>query len=113
MGFLSKYERRVLTGFCIVMLCGLLLRPFERRQARFLFFIAELEKKSFHPVFDLNTVTFDELENVRGVGRNNAEWIIRHRLKHGPYQNVDQLEEVEGLRRRTAEKIRKYFYIAR
>lgn len=111
MSFLSKYEKRILAGFCAVMLCGLLLKPFERRRAGFLSFIARLEKKDFHPVFDLNTVTFDELEHV--IGRNNAEWIIRHRLKYGPYKNIDELKKVEGLRSRTAEKIRKYFYVAR
>lgn len=95
------------------MLCGFLLTPFERRQAGFLRVIAGIEQKSFHPTFDLNTVTFDELENVGGIGRNNAEWIIRHRLEHGPYQNVNELTEVDGLRRRTAEKIRKYFYVTR
>lgn len=113
MAFFSKYERRILAWFCVVMLCGLLLTPFEKRQAGFLRFIARLEEKSFHPVFDLNSVTFDELENVDGIGRNNAEWIIRHRLDYGPYENVDELTEVEGLPRRTAERLRAYFYVTR
>ncbi|WP_422134180.1 ComEA family DNA-binding protein [Endozoicomonas sp. ALD040] len=47
-------------------------------------------------VVNVNTATVQELdEKLIGVGRRTAEEIVKHRKAHGPYKNMDDLDQVK------------------
>lgn len=46
---------------------------------------------------NLNTATFDELVELPGIGDALAKAILTHRLYVGPFQAVDDLEDVRGI----------------
>lgn len=52
-------------------------------------------------VIELNTADSFELESIRGIGPYLAARIVRYRNKLGGFYDVDQLEEVYGMRAET------------
>jgi competence protein ComEA len=46
---------------------------------------------------NLNTATIDELDQLPGVGEVIARRIISYRQKHGRFQSIDELKEIEGI----------------
>ena len=48
-------------------------------------------------VINVNTATLQELQNLPGVGPALAERIIDHRQEFGPFENIDDLDEVSGI----------------
>ncbi len=46
---------------------------------------------------DLNSATVQELVALPEIGETLAEAIVRHREAHGPFANVDELLDVQGI----------------
>lgn len=51
---------------------------------------------------DINKASKEELMNLNGIGEKNAESIIKHR----PYKNIYELNNIEGIGNRTFEGIK-------
>lgn len=48
-------------------------------------------------VLNLNSASAQQLENLNGVGPKIAEKIVAHREKSGPFTDISQLTEVNGI----------------
>ncbi|MGI9279273.1 MAG: ComEA family DNA-binding protein [Endozoicomonas sp.] len=47
-------------------------------------------------VVNVNTATVQELDDkLIGVGKRTAEEIVKHRKEHGPFKNMDDLDQVK------------------
>lgn len=55
---------------------------------------------------DINTATVEELDPLPGIGPVIADRIVDYRLEHGPFQTLEELEQVEGISMRMVEKLR-------
>jgi competence protein ComEA len=55
---------------------------------------------------NINTATATELDTLPGIGPAKAEAIIQYRTEHGPFQHVDQLQEVPGIGEKTLQNLR-------
>jgi competence protein ComEA len=55
---------------------------------------------------NVNTADEAELEELSGIGEVLAAAIVEYREKNGPFESVDQLEEVSGIGPATLEEIR-------
>jgi len=60
---------------------------------------------------DLNKATAADLDALPGIGPALAKRIIDYRLAHGPYKNIEDLEEVSGIGPKKLEKIKPYVII--
>lgn len=61
---------------------------------------------------DLNTATEAELESLPRVGPALARRIVEHRVSHGPYRTVDELDAVKGVGPRLLERLRPLVRVA-
>lgn len=61
---------------------------------------------------DINTAPQSELEAVRGIGPVKARAIVDHRTVHGPFRNLDDLDDVRGFGKATIEKLRGELVVA-
>ena len=55
---------------------------------------------------NINTATQTELESLSGIGPVIAKAIIQYRLENGPFEKIEEIQEVSGIGPVTFEKIR-------
>jgi competence protein ComEA len=53
---------------------------------------------------NLNKATVEELSQLKGIGMKYAERIVQYRDKNGPFKNVEDLLNVQGIGPKTLEK---------
>lgn len=79
--------------------CGLVARHIES---------ARVEGVPFaEPVrFDPNVASIAELALLPGIGRGRAAAIVLHRVRHGPFERIDDLGRVDGIGPKTVDRLR-------
>lgn len=58
-------------------------------------------------VIDLNKASQIELETLTGIGPTKAKAIIEYRKTHGGFNNIEELQKVDGIGPSTYKKISK------
>jgi len=95
--FLSRNEQRVVQLFVALLILGLPLQQvfdtWPAVRSRISFF----DQVDVPRIWDINTITFDELVEIPGVGRTTAERIIRYRTEVGKFQQVEELVNIPGI----------------
>lgn len=61
--------------------------------------------------FDLNTASLSELDQLPRIGPVIASRIISYREQHGPFRDVNDLLEVNGIGEKTLSGLKPYLYI--
>ena len=59
-------------------------------------------------VIDVNRADSYDLQRLPGIGEKRAQDIIAYREAHGPFQSVEQLEQVSGIGPVILENLREY-----
>ncbi|MEE6449763.1 helix-hairpin-helix domain-containing protein [Gottfriedia acidiceleris] len=60
---------------------------------------------------DINHASQSELENIPGVGPAKAKNILDYIDKNGPFTSIEQLESVNGIGKKSLEKMTPYIFI--
>ena len=55
---------------------------------------------------NINTATTDMLMTLKGIGQTRAEDIIAYREKHGSFQKIEDIMQVDGIKQGTYDKIK-------
>ena len=59
-------------------------------------------------VIDINTADVYDLQRLPGIGEKRAQAIMDYREEHGPFQSVDELDNVEGIGEGILSGLREY-----
>lgn len=68
--------------------------------------ISTTPKPSAVRLIDVNAASLSELDLLPGIGPALGQRIIDYRGEHGPFEHVDELQEVSGIGPRTLDKMR-------
>jgi len=69
-------------------------------------------EKLDHLKLDLNESALGELAQVPGIGKSIASEIVNYRKAFGGFTNLDEIEKIKGVGKKTAEKIRPHLVVA-
>lgn len=58
------------------------------------------------PKLDINSADVAALAALPALGLDRAELIVRHRSRHGRFESVEHLQAIDGIGKRTIERIR-------
>lgn len=64
------------------------------------------EESQTEEMIDINAANLTELQELSGIGPAKAQDIIDYREENGPFETVDELNEVSGFGEKTVEKLR-------
>ena len=59
-------------------------------------------------VIDINSAPVEDLQRLPGIGEKRAQAIVAYREEHGPFQSVDELDNVSGIGPGILEGLREY-----
>lgn len=68
-------------------------------------------QSQFKILININIATQTELERLSGIGPVYAKAIIQYRLENGPFENIEDIQEVKGIGPVTFEKIKSYITV--
>jgi competence protein ComEA len=68
--------------------------------------LAVAEKQEGGEKININEAAVTTLAKLPGVGRKKAEAIVAYRNEHGKFNAVDDLKKVDGIGKKTLEKLR-------
>jgi competence protein ComEA len=69
--------------------------------------------ETMEPLVDINTATAEELETLPGVGEVTAQRIIEYRQANGPFQTIEDIQNVSGIGPKTFERMRDMITLGR
>lgn len=55
---------------------------------------------------NLNEITAEQLDELPGIGAALAERIVAYREQNGPFERIEQLNEIKGIGDKTLEKLK-------
>ena len=55
---------------------------------------------------NLNTASKEELLTLSGIGDVRAQAILKYREEHGEFRSIEELMEVEGIKKGTFQKLK-------
>ena len=93
MFYLTPQERKFITLIMIIFIMGAAVQLLFKRD------IAPVRwAKSVRQFkIDINTARADQLQMLPGIGATLAHRIIEYRQENGPFKNLDDLTEVDGI----------------
>ena len=62
-------------------------------------------------IVNINTATVKEIMALPGIGKKRAEAIISHRQNKGIFDSIADLKKVEGVGKKTYEKIKEHLVV--
>lgn len=62
-------------------------------------------------LININTATVKEMMKLPGIGKKKAEAIIAFRKENGGFQDMNDLKKIEGIGKKTFEKIKEHIVI--
>lgn len=62
-------------------------------------------------MININTATQTQLETIPGIGPSTALQILQYRRENGPFQSIDELENVKGIGPAKLEKMRPFITV--
>jgi competence protein ComEA len=73
--------------------------------------VDRLPERVYDYRIDLNQATWVELMQLPRVGETLAQRILEYREEHGPFQSVEELDNVKGIGPKTVEQLRPWLVV--
>jgi competence ComEA-like helix-hairpin-helix protein len=108
MFYFTREEKRIFLSVGLVILLGICFRYIAEIHPPMKGWTDVMESDRLYPKLDVNSATPEELVAVPHVGRVIADRIVDFRQTHGPFTDLDQLNNVSGIGPAKLKTMRKY-----
>lgn len=113
---MSRIKAAALLLLFAVALCAVLLSAAGAREQLFPVHVEHAGERAAashtENAVNLNTATADELTALPGIGETLAARILAYRAENGPFHDIGELREVEGIGSALLEKLAPYIVCA-
>ena len=104
----TKQERVVLFSFVLIILFGSTLQYAFKKFPLLKDIVNLIDSDKIYSKVDINTASFEELVNIPYIGEYTAANIIQYRRDRGPFETIEQIKNVKGIRDKNYSKFRPY-----
>ena len=71
----------------------------------------DAQKQNLHNKININSADKDKLARIGGIGGTLADQLIKYRSEHGPLHSLDEVNQIEGFDKISAEKLKQKSFI--
>lgn len=106
---LRRRDQLLAAGVLAVALAALGLHwAYQATWGRGLIDIDRAEPREIQFAIDINQADWPELALLPDIGEGLARRIVEHRATHGPFRDLEQLQDVRGIGPKTMDSMRPY-----
>ncbi len=106
--YLTSQERKAIIFILCLVVLGIGVDFIKKKTHRkSLINYEELQDRFFDKI-DINRAKFSQLTSIPGVGETLARRIIDYRRAHGDFEDIEEVMNVRGIKKRKFEKLEKY-----
>ncbi len=98
--------KKVLSRMCIIIAVFMMAGIFVSTSVAVENKHTESNSQVVDTSININTATVKELTILSGIGKKKAEAIINYRNNNGNFSDINDLRKVEGIAKKTFEKIK-------
>ena len=103
----------MLVCVALAVFCGSVLHYAFKRYPRLADMINYVDSDKAYSKLDLNRAGFEELVALPFIGEYTAQNIIEYRREHGPFQSVEEVKQVKGIKIKNYERFAPYLRVRR
>ena len=107
---LTSEERKTILFIGALLILGAVLNYFIKEPRWHKFPSLSSEQQEIKRI-NINTASTEELVTIPGIGEVTAERIISYRQKYGPFNIIEDLKKIEGIKDKKLDSIRKYIFL--
>lgn len=106
---LTIQEKRIVIILSIILIIGGVLH-FLLQRYRLQSFLVDQPSHQIHIPIDLNTATYNQMDDLPGIGPTLAERFMDYR-RGNKLSSFNDLKKIKGFSKKVLEKIKPYVYI--
>lgn len=110
---LTRQERLVVLFLVVIIFTGTALHYLFKQNPRLDHFLDVLENERLYRRLDLNKASYEELLNLPSIGPVTAKRILAYREENGPFSDVAEIKDIEGIKSSSYEKLSKFLKVSR
>ena len=108
---LTKNEFKVLCAVALIIFFGSLLQLTFKRYPHLLNIVNLIEGDYIYTKIDVNSADAEALERLPYIGPYSARKIVEFRDMHGPFAELTELKQVNGIREANYERFVPYLEV--
>ena len=94
---LTRQERLVVIFFIVILFTGTVFHYFSKKNPQINRFLSVLDNERLYHRLDLNQASYEELVSLPLIGPAMANRIMAYREENGPFTDLEQIKNVQGI----------------
>jgi competence protein ComEA len=108
---LTKQERSVLIALGFIFLIGTCIHYACQKSPQITRFVNLMDSERVYYKINLNRASVEDLVRVPYIGELTARKIVEFRERNGPFQRIEDIQQVDGIRAKNFERFRRHLKV--
>lgn len=111
MCYLSRQEKICVVIFFLIVFTGLIYKTIVSRYPHIENIVNVMDNEAFYPKVNINTVDYDRLNLIPGIGEYTASRIISYRDRVDEIKSLDEIAQLPGIYPENFKRFKPYLAI--